>query len=599
MKLKKSNSSKPWSWIPSLYFAEGLPWTIVMLVSVVFFKRMGISNGDIALYTSWLYLPWVIKPFWSPLVDILKTKRIWILSMQILIGAALGGIAFTIPISNFFQWTIGFLWLLAFSSATHDIAVDGFYMLGLNQNQQTWFVGIRSTFYRLSIIFGQGLLIMLAGYIESNTGAGDLEFQINTVQPTHYSSVSYFEKPVLQTEPSNGPIKIVSDLNDLTIPIKRPEPHQTTEILAQINDWNKDRTNFAEFPEFPPITYLNKSDISSAPEGNIGVVYISLSAPPESNEEIVVLFGRKKGDKSFHLLTEGRMVFTAQNWNIPYIQLLQLDKRLTYPTDAVFEARAGNITFAWAVIFGILAGLFAIFFIYHFAMLPRPPNDVVGNEKTVGMILEEFGNVFSSFFKKPGIILSLLFILFYRFGEAQLVKIAPLFMLDSFEAGGLGLTTGQYGFIYGTLGFILLTVGGILGGIIASKKGLKTWILPMALAMKLPDLVYVYMAYVQPDSFTVISICVGIEQFGYGFGFTAFMLFMIQLSTGEHKTAHYAIATGFMALGMMLPGMFSGWLQESIGYQSFFIWVLICTIPGLLLIKYLNIDPSFGKHGNN
>ena len=171
----------PWSWIPTLYFAEGIPYVIVMTVSVIMYKRMGISNTDIALYTSWLYLPWVIKPLWSPVVDILRTKRFWIITMQLFIGAGLAGVAFTIPVSNFFQYTLAFFWLLAFSSATHDIAADGFYMLGLSEHQQAFFVGIRSTFYRVAMITGQGLLIIVAGYLESSTGLGQVEFDVKSV----------------------------------------------------------------------------------------------------------------------------------------------------------------------------------------------------------------------------------------------------------------------------------------------------------------------------------------------------------------------------------------------------------------------------------
>lgn len=593
---RTTETRRPWAWIPSLYFAEGLPWTVVMLVSVVFFKRMGISNVDIALYTSWLYLPWVIKPFWSPLVDILRTKRFWIILMQITIGGALGGIALAIPLPEFFKWSLGFLWLLAFSSATHDIAVDGFYMLGLNQNQQTWFVGIRSTFYRLSIIFGQGLLIILAGYIESHTGLGKIEIQVNTSEPEYVIQQSIIEQPSILHVPESGEIRLRVYPEELSIPLKQPEPGQVEKILEEIRIWNSERKNLNELPSPAPIRYSHKDRDPAEPEGNLGFIFVSLSAAPLlDNQEIVVLMGRESGSRNIQLLTDGRMSFNSGNWNLPYIQVVQLDRSLTDMVSTVFEARAGNISLAWVTVFGILAGLFILFFIYHLIALPRPPSDQDNRERDSGMIIREFTNVFTSFFRKPGIAVSLLFILFYRFGEAQLVKIAPLFMLDTFEAGGLGLTTGQYGFIYGTLGFVLLTVGGILGGIVASRKGLKSWIIPMALAMKLPDIVYVYMATVQPDSYTLISICVAIEQFGYGFGFTAFMLYLIHLSEGRHKTAHYAIATGFMALGMMIPGMFSGFLQDLMGYRVFFIWILICTLPGLYLIKYLKIDPSFGK----
>ena len=411
-----------WSWVPSLYYAEGLPYAFVMIVSVVMYKKLNISNTEIALYTSWLYLPWVIKPLWSPFVEIFKTKRFWIIFMQLLIGAGLAGIALTIPSSNMFKYTLAFFWLIAFSSSTHDIAADGFYMLGLSSHDQAWFIGIRNTFYRFAILTGQGLLVILAGQLEN----------------------------------------IYDDV------------------------------------------------------------------------------------------------------------------------------------FAWSIIFAGLSFLFILFAFYHKWALPKPTEDNELSKLNIKKTIPNIVNVFISYFKKPQIIIAVCFILIYRFGEAQLVKIAPLFMLDSIEMGGLGLTTSEYGFIYGTLGMIMLTLGGIFGGLLAAKHGLKYWIIWMALAMKLPDIVYVYMAYTQPDNFYLIGSFVAIEQFGYGFGFTAYLLYMMMLSEGEHKTAHYAICTGFMALGMMIPGMFSGLLQETIGYRYFFNWVLVATIPGLILIKYIKIDSKFG-----
>jgi len=425
--MRKTNYST-WAWVPSLYYAEGLPYAFVMIVSVVMYKNMGFSNTDIALYTSWLYLPWVIKPLWSPIVDILRTKRFWIVAMQLLIGAGLAGVALSIPASNAFRYTLVFFWLMAFSSATHDIAVDGFYMLGLSSHDQAWFIGIRNSFYRFAILTGQGLLVILAG---------------------------------------------------------------------QLEDWT------------------------------------------------------------------------------------------------------GETTTAWSMIFGMLAVLFIGFSFYHKWKLPYPNSDKSHLDPNFEEAIQNFFQVFLSYFKKPQIILVIIFILLYRFGEAQLVKIAPLFMLDAIETGGLGLSTSQYGFIYGTLGIIMLTLGGITGGFFAARHGLKSWIIWMALAMKLPDLVYVYMAYAQPDNYYLISTFVAIEQFGYGFGFTAYLLFMMMISEGEHKTAHYAICTGFMALGMMLPGMFSGALQESIGYQHFFNWVMVATIPGLIMIKFIKIDPQFGIKKDN
>ncbi len=422
--MNKPTTRNPWLWIPSLYFAEGLPYVFVMTVSVIMYKRLDISNTQIALYTSWLYLPWVIKPLWSPVVDILRTKRFWIIAMQLIVGGALAGVAFTLPGDKFFQYTIAFLWLLAFSSATHDIAADGFYMLGLSKHDQAFFVGIRNTFYRFAMLAGQGPLVILAGEMEKMQGH--------------------------------------------------------------------------------------------------------------------------------------------------------------------------SIQWAWSITFFIFAALFIAFFIWHLFILPRPAEDINRESKSFKQVISDFLETFISFFKKEGIALSIAFILIFRLGEAQLVKLASPFLLDSPEVGGLGLTTSNIGFIYGTAGMIALTIGGILGGILVSRQGLKKWMLPMVFAMNLPNLVYVFLAFIQPENLWIVTSSVVIEQFGYGFGFTAFMLYLIYVSQGEHKTAHYALCTGFMALGMMLPGMISGWIEEMIGYKYFFIWVMICTLPGFIIIHYLRYDPKFG-----
>jgi len=395
-----------------------------MTVSVIMYKRMEISNTDIALFTSWLYLPWVIKPIWSPIVDIIKTKRFWIISMQLLIGLALIGIALTTHLPIFFMVTLFFFWIVAFASATHDIAADGFYMLGLDQHDQAWFVGVRSTFYRIAMITGSGLLVSVAGYME---------------------------------------------------------------------------------------TFTN------------------------------------------------------------------------------------SVSLAWSIYFLLAAGILISFSLYHKLILPFPDSDEGRLIQNASDIYKEFVKLIKDFFKKDKIVLSVTFLLFYRFGEAQLVKLVSPFLLDSREAGGMFLSTSDVGFIYGTVGLILLSAGGILGGFLTAKNGLKFWLFPMAIAMNLPNAVYVYLSYFQPEPFWIVISCVGIEQFGYGFGFTAYMLFMIMISEGKHKTAHFAITTGFMALGMMLPGMFSGWLQEQIGYQYFFIWVLLATIPGFILLPFLPIDKNFGK----
>lgn len=420
---KKNLTVSTWSWIPSLYFAQGIPYVAVMVISLVMYKRMGMSNTDVALYTSWLNLPWVIKPLWSPFVDLLRTKRWWITSMQLLIGAGLAGIAFCIPTDHFFQSTLALFWLVAFSSATHDIAADGFYMIGLDTHQQALFVGIRSTFYRIATIAGQGLLIMLAGYLESKTG---------------------------------------------------------------------------------------------------------------------------------------------------------------------------NISYAWMLTFFVMSGLFLAVWVYHCFILPRPKKDM-SSTVSANHLAKEFLQTFTSFFQKKQIGIALLFMLLYRLPEAQLAKMSIPFLIDPISEGGLGLTTEEVGFSQGTIGIIGLTLGGIWGGMAVARNGLTKWLWPMVWSISLPDIVYVYLSYAQPDSLFIINSCIFIEQLGYGFGFTAYMLYLIYFSQGKQQTAHYAICTAFMALGMMLPGMAAGWLQEILGYQHFFIWIMLCCLATFIVSFFLRIDPAFGK----
>ena len=425
----------PWAWIPSLYFAEGLPYALAMSVSLVLYKNLGVSNADIAQYTSWLYLPWVIKPLWSPVVDLLKTRRQWIWTMQLLIGGALAAVALALPTAQFFPLSLVFFWLLALCSATHDVAADGFYLLANTEQQQAFFSGIRNTCYRLATICVTGGLVMLAGQIHQHTG------------------------------------------------------------------------NYAQ---------------------------------------------------------------------------------------------------AWSVSFGGMAVALLGLGVYHWCLLPRPASDQPARQSDSAPpppagragprnFRTEFLLTFAVFFKKPKIVALLLFILLYRLGEAQLVRIAPLFLLDPRSHGGLGLTNQQFGLAYGTVGVLALVLGGILGGWVVSRQGLKFWLWPMLLAIHLPDTVFIWLAYAQPASLHWITAGVAVEQFGYGFGFTAFMMYLIHIARGEHATAHYAICTGFMALGMMVPGYWSGWLQTQLGYQHFFLWVVLATIPSFIVAARLPLEPEIGR----
>jgi len=614
--MEKRTTRNPWAWIPTLYLAEGIPYVAVMTISVIMYKRMGISNTDIALYTSWLYLPWVIKPFWSPFVDILKTKRWWILAMQLMLGAGMAGIAFFIPVPFFFQATLAVFWLVAFSSSTQDIAADGFYMLALDTHQQSLYVGIRSTFYRIALIMGQGVLIILAGWMESTSGLKPVTLNVEA-GPGLTSSLAAANQPPLspaeeeaafivsaemlrinsQTIPKDSAAKLKSDahLQNVANGFVPPQENNSQmnnksaswwslRIAQPLGGWI--RKNFAEEVILQPF---------SANSGNLQQITIRLSRQPHPGEKRILVFRFEKGDKSISLSGDDRFVFTAENWNKPAILTIQTDPKLDKNTKTTFRGTSGNIPMAWSVTFFILAGLFIFFFLYHRFILPFPSSDKPAATATASNILKEFLMAFSTFFQKKQVGVAVLFLLTYRFAEAQLLKLVTPFLLDNKEIGGLGLTTGEVGLVYGTVGILSLTIGGIIGGITAARGGLKKWLWPMALSMILTTVTFLYLAVVNPDNLFVINLCVAIEQFGYGFGFTAYMMFMIYFAQGEYKTSHYAICTAFMALGMMLPGMFAGWLQEQLGYRNFFIWVMICSIIPLITTALLKIDPEFGK----
>jgi PAT family beta-lactamase induction signal transducer AmpG len=580
----EKRNTKPWLWVPTLYFAEGIPYVLVMTLSVIFYKRMGISNSEIALYTSWLYLPWVIKPLWGPVVDILRTKRFWILIMQLFIGAGLAGVAFVIPVDRYLQFTLAFFWLLAFSSATHDIAADGFYMLGLSKGDQAFFVGIRSTFYRIAMLTGQGLLVILAGYFEAKTGLPPVEVQVYAVEGL---STAEFQPEEINVKPEGGETYFVTS-EEVRIGTAQISEAEAMGLIGEVDEWNSSHG-------FYPVEEKDEgAEPGSKLTGNLGYTWFRLSEKPEEGENIVLNFSFDKGDKSIALARSYRYEFNESNWEVPAFAVFKLDPKLSKATSASFSGLSGNIRFAWSMVFAIVALLFAGFHIYHRFALPRPPEDV-SNRTGEGGFMKEFFTTFADFFRKKNIGVILLFLLVYRLGESQLVKLASPFLLDPREADGLGLTTGDLGLIYGTIGIVALSLGGILGGIAASRKGLKYWLWWMVAAMNLPNLVYVFLSYVMPSSLWVVGASVAVEQFGYGFGFTAYMLYMIYVSEGKHKTAHFALTTGFMALGMMIPGMVSGWLQELIGYQHFFIWVMICTIPSFVVVPFLKIDPKFGR----
>lgn len=411
----------PWWWVPTLYFAEGLPYVAVMTICNIMYKRLGVSNAEITFFTAWLYLPWVIKPFWSPIVDVFGSKRQWVVLMQLLMGISFGCIALSLSLPGWFAATLTVFWIVAFLSATHDIAADGLYMLGLSQKNQSLFVGIRTVFYRLALIAGQGALVVVAGWLETR----------------------------------------------------------------------------------------------------------------------------------------------------------------------------GGVKEAWQISFGIIAIFFLSVAVYHHFILPHPQTSQKSNNGSVSEAVSSFLDSFRTFFTKPGIGLALLFMLLYRFPEAQLVKLIAPFLLDGSAQGGLGLSTAAVGMVYGTVGTVGLMAGGVIGGIVVSRQGLKKWMMPMAWSMSLTCLTFVYLAWFPEQPLWMIMLCVALEQIGYGFGGTAYMLYLIYFSQGKWQTSHYAMCTGVMALGMMIPGMWAGWLQQSIGYDMFFIYTCCCCALTILITSRLKIPEKY------
>ena len=525
--MNRQKKTSPWAWIPTLYFAQGLPYVAVMTISVIMYKRLGISNTDIALYTSWLYLPWVIKPFWSPFIDLLKTKRWWVVTMQMLVGAGLAGIAFTIPAPHFFQITLAIFWLVAFSSATHDIAADGFYMLALDTHDQAMYVGIRSTFYRVATIAGQGLLVILAGLLESNTGLTPLNLEIKA--GPEYANEIVLPSTDYIIDANNEEMHFVASPSTLEIGTTA-DPHAVDSINAWVKCQNiangfvlaeaknpsqtKDENSSGigeKINTFIKETFGEKRERTEHKlTGNIGVIKVCLSQKPGKGEKVVLNTVHKSGDQSIYLTQGDRLEFTEENWDKPAYIAVQIDPKLKEASNASFESTSGNISLAWSITFFVLAGFFIAICLYHKYILPKPKSDKAVCEATASNIFKEFFATFVTFFQKKQVWVAVLFMLLYRLPEAQLVKLINPFLLDPKELGGLGLTTGQVGIVYGTIGILGLTIGGIIGGIVAAKGGLKKWLWPMAWSISLTCATFVYLSYYQPDSLFVINLCVAI-----------------------------------------------------------------------------------------
>jgi PAT family beta-lactamase induction signal transducer AmpG len=414
MTSREPGRTHPAVWVPTLYFAEGLPFFAVAMIAGILYKRLGVSNDVIALYTSWLLLPWSLKPFWSPLLEMFKTKKFFVVLTQFLGGSSLALVALCLPLPDYFRYSLALFAVVAFCSSTHDIAADGLYIASLSPKEQAAYAGWQGGFYNVARFFSQGGLVILAGYLEA---------------------------------------------------------------------------------------------------------------------------------------------------------------RMDVPR-------------AWMAIFAAMGLILVLLSFYHARVLPK--GGAERRSEGFAQMAATFKDVVESFFKKKNIFLLLLFILLYRAGEGQVVRIGPLFLVDKREVGGLGLTTEQFGTIYGTVGTVAFILGSVLGGYFTAAVGLKRALLPLICAMNFPNAAYLYLSAALPTNPLVVTLALSLEMFGYGFGFVGVILLMMQeIAPGRYQTAHYAFATALMNLGLMLPGTVSGKIQMALGYRNFFVWVLVSALPALVLARFI------------
>jgi PAT family beta-lactamase induction signal transducer AmpG len=401
----------PLTWISTVYFAMGLPFVALAQASSLMYKNLGISDTQIALWTSLIMIPWTFKPLWSPILEMFRTKKIFVVTTQMVTGISFALVAFSLQLPDFFAYSIAFMAVIALSGATHDIATVGVYLNELSPTEQSKYVGWQGAFYNIAKIFSGGALVYLAGELEKTMG----------------------------------------------------------------------------------------------------------------------------------------------------------------------------VSMAWTIVMLVYAAIMILLSVYHMKFLPLGES-VVDDVKSLKQGIATLKEVAVSFFQKKGIVMSILFVIFYRFAEGFAIKIAPLFLKADVEAGGLGLSTSQIGMIYGVFGSAAFVLGSILAGHMTSRIGLKKSLLLLCAAFNLPFAVYFLLSFYQPDNVFLISSAIAVEYFGYGFGFVGLILYIMQqISPGKYKTAHYAFADGIMALGFMLPSMLSGYFSDMLGYKLFFIMVLVATIPSFIV----------------
>ncbi|MDK2972151.1 MAG: transporter, family, beta-lactamase induction signal transducer AmpG [Candidatus Sumerlaeota bacterium] len=666
----KGRSISPWAWVPSVNFLQGMQYILVIQMFIIVFFTMNIPNATAQLWLGLLSLPWVIKPLWGPLVDRYWTKRNWTTTMQFMVGIAFLGAAFTILLPDapifgyptFFLATILVLFVVAFASATHDIACDGFYMLALTEKQQAFFVGIRSTAFRVGMIFTLGPLVYLASFAQQQTGPPPVYFGLGAVTEQGEVAPPLPRLPEMQPEASDGQRIIVEGTDTQIV---RGESEQITVRLAKDPGAKSKIT----------VVLSQVETLPAEPRGLLAKT-MKLILPKKLVNEM-----RFKDDPTRHAIS-----FTSENWDEPQPVVIEVDEKLDANRSAMFKVVGGNVALGWAIVLVVSCLIYFVLATYHKFRMPysqadavdtvdRPPfyipalavaatilvpfllgyttyrilmaeQSVLGPHvfgalatselpkdkklydflyKLVSILIPTgigfflffmpgikkhtrafffkmsdisrigFADTFTTFFAKEKIAITLSFILLYRLGEIPLSSLKSPFLLGSIESGGLNMSLSEFAFANSFIYVIALIVGGLFSGWLIATYGLKRIIWILVAFMHLPNLGYVYMSFAQPESLLKINALIAFEAFGYGVGLSAFLMVMIMAAQGPYKTSHYALCTGFMALGVMIPQMPSGFIQEVLGYQKFFIMVMLLVIPGCLLIPFLPIDPDFGK----
>lgn len=428
------NRRSPISWVPTLYFAMGMPFVVLNMMCTLMFKGLDVSDAQIAFWTSIIMFPWTLKPLWSPLLEIYKTKKFFVIFTQIATGCVFGLVALALHLPNFFAVCIGLLAVIAFSGATHDVAADGVYMASLSKDDQARYIGWQGAFYNIAKIAVTGGLLYLAGmFIEHYTG-----------------------------------------------------------------------------------------DVSG------------------------------------------------------------LDAA------AAAAAKHKGTVMGWTIAMAIVGCVMILLGLYNAKFVPSEEKKDAEERPGFKETMVELGNVFVDLFRKRHILYYIFFIILYRFAEGFVMKIVPLFLKADRADQGLGLSEKEIALCYGTFGAAAFVIGSVLAGYYVAHRGLQKSLFSLCCVFNLPFVAYSLLAIYQPESLMLIGGGIVLEYFGYGFGFVGLTLFMMQqIAPGKHQMAHYAFASGIMNLGVMLPGMLSGYVSDWLGYRHFFIFVLFCTIPAFLITWFV------------